>query len=588
MSISPHLLTEDRTYPQTHSSLFSTIFFTDAFSTRPFQICHLKSSTKVKTLMHNVITRTELSSTSNKSSFSSSDKAPKNNANNGKDKKVNNNKNNNNSSSSKKRSAKNNNKRKRKTRTKYEKEREELMKTRQNKYEEIRRETRRSPSLWKFEALFPEPVWDNESVYKDLYEVAAKNRDVSERKKMREEERKSREAVVTTATTEEEKQQDQSVSGAAKNEDVKLNNTSSSTSGMENNTATADANQEQKPQVIDRPLTRMVEERVYGYRRVVQETNGRVKSEWDYDTSLMGDGAVQFREGRRLGNPLKVNVDTLSYHAKREFSLGHFEESRELYEKCIEIDPRDGRGYLGLSRIYSRRRDFKTAGEILRAGINNSVDPDSNLPKTGSNAYLLQALGVLEERIGHLSRAEELYIQATKAKPYHAAAWVALAQLRTKKLGKGAYSGRVCFQTAERELEIAGKPPSSHVYTAWAALEYKNGNDHKRARELFRKALEIDPKCSAAYLQLGVLEAGRENWDKAKDCFETVLKFDQKNSRVLQAYALMESKRPYGDSRNVIDLFERALQAKPRDAGVLQAYGLYVAKLGDIDTARIL
>ena len=50
----------------------------------------------------------------------------------------------------------------------------------------------------------------------------------------------------------------------------------------------------------------------------------------------------------------------------------------------------------------------------------------------------------------------------------------------------------------------------------------------------------------------------------------------------------MESKRPDGDSRDAIGLFEKALNANPRDGGVLQAYGLYVAKLGDIDSARDL
>jgi tetratricopeptide (TPR) repeat protein len=84
------------------------------------------------------------------------------------------------------------------------------------------------------------------------------------------------------------------------------------------------------------------------------------------------------------------------------------------------------------------------------------------------------------------------------------------------------------------------------------------------------------------------MEADKENWDRAQECFENVLRFDQRNSRVLQAYAIMESKRPDGDSRKAIDLFERALRANPRDAGVLQAYALYVAKLGDIDAARKL
>ena len=281
---------------------------------------------------------------------------------------------------------------------------------------------------------------------------------------------------------------------------------------------------------------------------------------------------------------MKVNCDRLTYHAKKALSKGHYEEARDLYEDVISIDPRDGRGYLDLSRTYTRRSDYKNAKRYLKLGIANSLDPETG----GRNAHLLQALGYLEERAGHLSEPEQLYIQAVKERPYHAAAWVALAQLRTRKLRKGAHSGRVRYQSAERELRMAGKRPSSYVYTAWASLEYRKAGNFRRARELFEKAIECDPKCSATYLQLGVMEANRENWEDAKHCFETVLRFDQRNSIVLQAYAIMESKRPGGDSRNVIDLFERALRAKPKDAGVLQAYALFVVNLGDIDAGREL
>jgi Tfp pilus assembly protein PilF len=119
-------------------------------------------------------------------------------------------------------------------------------------------------------------------------------------------------------------------------------------------------------------------------------------------------------------------------------------------------------------------------------------------------------------------------------------------------------------------------------------LEWRKAGDIRKARELFEAALDIDPKCSAAYLQLGVMEADKENWNAAEKCFDTVLNFDKRNSRVLQAYAIMVSKRPDGNSRKAIELFERALKAKPRDAGVLQAYALFVVKLGDVDAAKSL
>jgi tetratricopeptide (TPR) repeat protein len=396
----------------------------------------------------------------------------------------------------------------------------------------------------------------------------------------------------------------------------------------------------------------MVQDRIYGLTRT---PDGTIQ----YSTSMLdANRAVQFREGVRLGRALPINVDRLCHFAKKDMSHGRLEEAQGFYAQAKDMDPTDGRPYLGLSRIAQRRGDLERARGLLREGIARStggyvvvrgpgkvavvegggggrgggkkkrrnkrdrgngseenaniVDGDRSdvgfeeeegsvigtIPDLGPNPFLLQALGSLEQELGNLSAAEELYLQALRSRPSHAAAWVALAQLRTRELRRGSAAGRLCYRSAERELTRIGARPNAYVYTAWASMEYKKGDRREddaacasRARELYRKALVADPRCSAAYLQLGVMESECGNYDEAESCFEEVLKFDQRNSRVLQAYAIMESRRAPKedvDSRRVLDLFERALKADPRDAGVYQAYALYVAELGDVDSARDL
>lgn len=378
---------------------------------------------------------------------------------------------------------------------------------------------------------------------------------------------------------------------------------------------------ESEPQNVDKDLTRMVEDRIYGYTR---SSDGM---SIEYATSLLDSSrAVQFREGVRLGKALSINVDRLVHFAKKDMSHGRLEEAQEFYLQAVKMDPTDGRPYLGLSRIAQRRGDLEYAKALLKEGIgrssggfvtvrgppekktdNRSKKSDQKggyndagpklgtIPDAGANPFLLQTLGTLEQKMGNLAAAEELYLQALRSRPSHAAAWVALAQLRTKELRQGAKAGRACYQSAERELQRIGAKPNAFVYTAWASMEYKKGKDDdmksvRKSRELYRKALEADPRCSAAYLQLGVMESECGNFDTAKECFEKVLTFDQRNSRVLQAYAIMESRRPRDEvnSRRVLDLFERALRVNPRDAGVYQAYALYVVELGDVDAARDL
>lgn len=485
-----------------------------------------------------------------------------------------------------------------------EKEKRRLQLVRQAEYRQVVEEAKAeglSPSIWSFESLFPDPVWDEKSIKRDLYSV--KNRDTQTIAKLAAKGPKSfRENVgpllanrtpSTTGTPYDAPATEDSVFG--RQIYFQKPELSSSTSTRNGSTKTTpqiwkqqvDTMDTNAPNIatpkVDRGLTRMVEDKIFGYRRTQT-------GQFQYETSLMSDGAIKFRDGVRLGNPLRVNTDRLTYHAKKELQHGRVEESRELYEKACQMDPRDGRAYLGLSRCAERRRDFELARAWLRAGIQNSKAGPSNpgVDYTGGNPFLLQALGRLEEKRGHLSAAESLYVQAARSRPSHAAAWVSLAQLRTRKLGQTVASGRVCYETAERELRKAGLPPNSHVYTAWASLEYKGAGDVRRARQLFQSALKVDPKCSAAWLQLGVMEADGDNFEAAQECFDKVLTFDQRNSRVLQAYALMEIKRPDGDSRKAIGLFERALKVNPRDAGVLQPYALYVAELGDLEAARKL
>jgi len=496
-----------------------------------------------------------------------------------------------------------------------EKETRRLQLIRQAEYQQVvadaKAEGSKTPNIWSFESLFPDPVLDEDSVKEDLY--SAKERDRKTLAKAAKNGPKSLRSNAEPLATNKNKPQHALLDKPKPKaleffKEPELSSDSSKPLSFASDTAettTVDTQAQEeavdalgvlipppkqnatgvlKTGKVDRSLTRMVEDKMFGYRRTHV-------GEFQYETSLMGDGAIKFRDGVRLGNPLSVNADRLTYMAKKEMQRGRVEEAKELYETCVEMDPRDGRSYLGLSKCAERRRDYELARDWLRAGIQNSVAKQTNanaMPDSGANPFLLQALGRLEEKRGNLVAAESLYVQAARSRSCHAAAWVSLAQLRTRKLGQTVAAGRVCYETAERELRKAGMQDSSHVYTAWASLEYKGAGDVRRARQLFQNALKVDPKCSAAWLQLGVMEADNENWEEAKKCFETVLKFDQRNSRVIQAYALMETRRPDGSSRKAIDLFERALKVNSRDAGVLQPYALYVAELGDVEAAREL
>jgi tetratricopeptide (TPR) repeat protein len=88
----------------------------------------------------------------------------------------------------------------------------------------------------------------------------------------------------------------------------------------------------------------------------VQELNRKVVEaiELEYD----------IKEGvnpNRKDPPIKANIDLWSYGAKQSFFSGNYTDAFRLYKKCIDYDPTDGRGWLGIARIHWKKRDVDQA-----------------------------------------------------------------------------------------------------------------------------------------------------------------------------------------------------------------------------------
>jgi len=181
-----------------------------------------------------------------------------------------------------------------------------------------------SGRMWSFDALFPEPQWDEEIVKKDLYGISERDDLLIS----------SKTGQGKNITNKEVKNDDD-----MRNKSVEVDGQIVSNINEEINiNATVD---KEGNETIDHTLTQMVEERIYETRLTDEGT-------YVTDNSLLDrDSAVQFRDGVRLGNPLKVNADKLTYYAKKELSRNKLDEAYDLYERAIKIDPKDGRAYLG-------------------------------------------------------------------------------------------------------------------------------------------------------------------------------------------------------------------------------------------------
>ncbi|CAN0326508.1 unnamed protein product, partial [Hapterophycus canaliculatus] len=107
-----------------------------------------------------------------------------------------------------------------------------------------------------------------------------------------------------------------------------------------------------------------------------------------------------------------------------------------MYRSCVELDPRDGRGWLGLARQMQKIHKYDKAQRLFEAGLENCVD----------NPFLLQAFAVMEEQRGNQAKALTLLNRSVRKHPDHTASWVALGLLNERN--RRIEEARACFRTA--------------------------------------------------------------------------------------------------------------------------------------------
>lgn len=239
----------------------------------------------------------------------------------------------------------------------------DLEKIRRERYAAMSNDTE-SASLWSFDSLFPQPVLDEDAVRHDLYYVRERDEiKLRERgyngtsgKDDGKEKRKASRVDVPVSSFVSPFNETMMSPGIddiltsvqltdSRNKDLAPNMTSNLylSEISSNITNTTLSTQKQ----VDRTLTRMVEDRVYGYRRT---TDGLIDS---YSTQSTGDAAVKFRsDGVRIGRPLKVNLDLLTYYGRTLLQRGKIDEAEEYYVLAIQMDPRDGRGHRSVTVLH--------------------------------------------------------------------------------------------------------------------------------------------------------------------------------------------------------------------------------------------
>uniref|UniRef100_A0A2N9IPX5 Uncharacterized protein n=1 Tax=Fagus sylvatica TaxID=28930 RepID=A0A2N9IPX5_FAGSY len=270
-----------------------------------------------------------------------------------------------------------------------------------------------------------------------------------------------------------------------------------------------------------------------------------------------------------MQKPLVVNMDLALYRAKVLARSFRYQEAQKLLEKCIYYWPEDGRAYVALGKILSKQSRKEEARVVYEKGCQATQ---------GENPYIWQCWAVLENKMGNIRRARELFDAATVASKSHIAAWHGWAVLEIKQ-------GNIkkARQLLAKGLKFCGG--NEYIYQTLAMLEAK-ANRYEQARYLFRQATKCNPKSCASWLAWAQLEIQQENYRAARQLFEKAVQASPKNRFAWHVWGVFEANMGNIDQGEKLLKIGHALN--PRDPVLLQSLALLEYKHSSANIARVL
>jgi tetratricopeptide (TPR) repeat protein len=173
------------------------------------------------------------------------------------------------------------------------------------------------------------------------------------------------------------------------------------------------------------------------------------------------------------------------------------------YQQAVQADPSEANYFAWGSELLLHRAVWQAA-EVFRDGARSY--PTSTRMLTALGAALF-ASDLYDEAAAHLCAASDL--APTDTEPY----------LFMGRIEIASPSPLPCV--APKLARFVQKQPenatANYLY-AMALLKEQKVGDHSRmqkAEDLLTKAVTIDPKCSEAYVQLGILAAAAHNYEQA-------------------------------------------------------------------------
>jgi tetratricopeptide (TPR) repeat protein len=292
-------------------------------------------------------------------------------------------------------------------------------------------------------------------------------------------------------------------------------------------------------------------------------------------------------------------------NAHKELVLGNIQQAQQLFEKSLEINPKDAASMFELARIHISRREFDSALDYLEKA--RTIEP--------KNVYYLSLYASLLQLQDKHMQAAKIYEEIIKLKPNAPENYDNLAYSYLSA-GKPADAIRIYdeledrlgvseeysikkqtiylqenkFKEAEAEIEkLIEIYPRETKYYAILAEMYLAYDMNDKALEAYNKVREIEP--DDPYIHISIADYYKKTGEDEK-AFESLVKgfenpnleIDFKISVLLRYYSVNEI---YSDLKEeAFTLSEAMIKAHPNDPKAYSMYGDFMYQDKQYELAR--
>jgi tetratricopeptide (TPR) repeat protein len=206
--------------------------------------------------------------------------------------------------------------------------------------------------------------------------------------------------------------------------------------------------------------------------------------------------------GKELGRPEQAELHHLLGDVEEK--LGHSLEAVREYQHAAELNPSEENLFDWGTELLIHRA-FEPATEVFNEG--NRLFPRS--------ARMLAGLGVSWYARGSDKLAVEHLCQASDVNPDDPNPYLFLGKIQSVETAQST----CMMEKLGRFVLLQPENAQGNYYYALGLLTRNNADDLAHAESLLEKAVHLDPKLAAAYLQLGVLYSQRGDSSKAVSAF---------------------------------------------------------------------